>query len=148
MRVALDTNILVYAEGLNGTKKEKFAEQIVDRLSTDDTYLPAQVLGELFRVLVRKSGRTSTSARASLLGWRNSFRLVETSEPIILSAVDLAVRHSVDIWDAVILAATASVGCRLLLSEDFQDGFTWSGVTVANPFASRRNKLLDEILAP
>ncbi|TIP50920.1 MAG: PIN domain-containing protein, partial [Mesorhizobium sp.] len=36
--------------------------------------------------------------------------------------------------------------CRLLLSEDLQDGFTWGGVTVVNPFASPRHALLDALL--
>jgi predicted nucleic acid-binding protein len=38
--------------------------------------------------------------------------------------------------------------CRLLLSEDFQDGFTWRGVTVANPFAAQRSPLLHALLNP
>ncbi|WP_205963481.1 PIN domain-containing protein [Roseicella aquatilis] len=36
--------------------------------------------------------------------------------------------------DRTISAAEAE--CRLLLSEDIQDGFTWRGVTVRNPFAA------------
>jgi hypothetical protein len=34
----------------------------------------------------------------------------------------------------------------LLLSEDLQDGFTWHGVTVTNPFAPRKHALLDALL--
>jgi predicted nucleic acid-binding protein len=44
------------------------------------------------------------------------------------------------------LATAADTGCRLLLSEDMQNGFTWNGVTVANPFATIRHPLLDAIL--
>ena len=50
-------------------------------------------------------------------------------------------------WDAVILSAAADASCRLLLSGDLQDGFTWSGVTVANPFAKRPHPLLTALLA-
>ncbi len=64
----------------------------------------------------------------------------------MLSAVDLAVHHQLGIWDAVMLAAASEAGCRLLLSEDMQDGFTWGGVTVANPFATPRHPLLDAML--
>ena len=46
------------------------------------------------------------------------------------------------------LAAAAEAGCRLLLSEDLQDGFTWSGVTVVNPFAEKKHELLAGILEP
>ena len=45
------------------------------------------------------------------------------------------------------MSAAADASCRLLLSEDLQDGFTWSGVTVANPFAAARHPLLDALLS-
>jgi predicted nucleic acid-binding protein len=51
------------------------------------------------------------------------------------------------IWDSVILSAAAHAGCRLLLSDDYQDGFTWSGVTVTNPFLSSRHPLLEALTA-
>jgi hypothetical protein len=34
----------------------------------------------------------------------------------------------------------------LLLSEDLQEGFTWRGVTVTNPFASALHPLLAALL--
>ena len=46
----------------------------------------------------------------------------------------------------MILSAAAQSGCRLLLSEDLQEGFTWAGVTVVNPFASPQHSLLQAIL--
>ena len=50
------------------------------------------------------------------------------------------------IWDAVILSAASRSGCRLLLSEDLQKGFTWAGVAVVNPFASTQHALLQALL--
>jgi predicted nucleic acid-binding protein len=47
-----------------------------------------------------------------------------------------------------VLAAAAEAGCRLLLSEDLQDGFTWQGVTVTNPFAPTLHPILVGLLAP
>ena len=65
----------------------------------------------------------------------------------MIAATDLAVAHQLGIWDAIVLSAAADAGCRLLLSEDLQDGFTWRGVTVANPFATPRNPLLEAMLS-
>ena len=146
MRVALDTNLLVYAEGVNGDAKEKLAEQVIRKLPVDTTFVPVQVLGELFRVLVHKAGRKPRAARASLLSWQSSFPVIDTSHSILLAGVDLSVDHGLNVWDAVVLAAAASAGCRLLLSEDMQEGFTWGGVTVVNPFAAKRNELLAGLL--
>jgi predicted nucleic acid-binding protein len=64
----------------------------------------------------------------------------------MLAAADLATRHRLGIWDAVVFSAAAAAGCRLLLSEDLQAGFTWSGVTVTNPFSEKRHELLEEFL--
>jgi predicted nucleic acid-binding protein len=60
--------------------------------------------------------------------------------------VELPAAHRLFVWDAVMLASAADAGCRLLLSEDFQDGFFWNGVTVTNPFSERRHLLLDALL--
>ena len=146
MRVALDTNILVYAEGLNGSAKMQTAIDLLQKLPQDLIVTPAQTLGELFNVLVKKARRTPTEARASILSWQDSFDVADTSAKVIIAATDLASQHQLSIWDAVVLATAADAGCRLLLSEDMQDGFTWNCVTVANPFASVRHPLLDAIL--
>jgi predicted nucleic acid-binding protein len=105
------------------------------------------VLGELFHVLVRKAGRTPKKARSAILSWQDAFSQVETSPSVLISAIDLAADHGLSIWDAIILAAASAAGCRLLVSEDLQDGFTWNGVTVANPFAEEVNSLLASALA-
>ena len=62
-RVALDTNVLVYAEGVGDARRCKAARQLISRLPPQLVVLPAQVLGELHRVLVGKAGRTPVDAR-------------------------------------------------------------------------------------
>jgi len=146
VRVALDTNVLAYAEGVNGAERRDTALDLVRRLPQEATVVPAQVLGELFNVLVRKGGKPRTDARDALLSWRDAFQMVETSPEVMLAAADLAADHQLGIWDAVILSAAAKSGCRLLLSEDLQEGFTWAGVTVVDPFSSPRHALLRGVL--
>jgi predicted nucleic acid-binding protein len=144
--VALDTNILAYAEGVNGLSMKELALGLIQKLPQGSAVLPVQTLGELFNVLVRKAGRAPANARDAILSWRDSFPLVETSPAILLAAADLATDHRFGIWDAVILCAAAAAECRLLLSEDLHEGFTWRGVTIVNPFASTKHTLLDELL--
>jgi predicted nucleic acid-binding protein len=134
MRNALDTNILAYAEGVNGAPRKKAALTIVEKLPSEETFVPVQVLGELFTVLVRKAGRTPARARDAVLSWQDTFVPIETSVGVLAAAMDLAAGHGLAIWDAIILSASAATGCRFLLSEDLQPGFTWNGVTVVNPF--------------
>jgi len=146
VRVALDTNVLAYAEGVNGVAMKKAALELLDNLPQNSVVLPVQVLGELFQVLVKKAGRSTAEARRAVLSWRNAFVLIETSPGVLLSALDLAIRQF-SIWDAVVLCAAAEADCRLLLSEDMQHGFVWKGVSIVNPFAKTRHPLLQAVLS-
>ncbi len=147
MRLALDTNILGYAEGVNGAAMRRAALELIEKLPQDTVFVPVQALGELFNVLVRKAGRAPAKARRAVLTWQDAFPPIETSAEVMLAATDLATDHQLSIWDAVILSAAAASGCRLLLSEDLQEGFTWNGVSITNPFAAKKHPLLAALLA-
>ncbi len=146
MRVALDTNILAYAEGVNGAARKGIALDLIQRLPAGSALLPVQTLGELFQLLARKVNRTPAQARTAILGWRDAFPLIETSETVILGAAELAATHRFSFWDGVVLASAAEGGCRLLLSDDLQEGFTWNGVTATNPFGVSPHPLLTNLL--
>ena len=73
-------------------------------------------------------------------------RLAPTLASTFSDAVDLATEHKLQIFHAIILTASAEAGCRLLLSEDMQDGFVWRGVTVVNPFVAVPHPLLADAL--
>ena len=146
MRIALDTNVLAHAEGVNGSERRDAALALVRRLPQAAAVIPVPVLGELFNVLVRKGRQSRRNARDALLSWRDAFPVVAASAEVMLAAADLAADHQLGIWDAVILSTASQWGCRLLLSEDLQEGFTWAGVTVVNPFSSPRHALLHALL--
>jgi predicted nucleic acid-binding protein len=143
--VALDTNVLAYAEGVNGSARKSEALKLIQRLPADAAAIPVQTLGELFQLLVRKAKRTPAQARTAILGWRDAFPLIETSEGVIVAAAELAATRRFSFWDGVVLASAAEGGCRLLLSEDLQEGFTWSGVTITNPFGASPHSLLSDL---
>ena len=136
MRLALDTNILVYAEGVNTAQQQAAAKALIDKLPTASVVLPAQVLGEFFHVLTRKFRIPAGTVRRLADQWMTVFDVVPTTADVLNEAFELADAHRIAGWDAVILSAAAQAGCRYLLSEDMQDGFSWRGVTVANPFAT------------
>ncbi|MBZ9815421.1 PIN domain-containing protein [Mesorhizobium sp. CA7] len=146
MKIALDTNVLAYAEGANDPEKRDLALELLRNVPQGAVVVPVQVLGELFNVLLRKARRSPQEARDTLLSWRDAFPVIETTPEVMMTAVDLAADHRFGVWDAVILSAASQAGCRLLLSEDLQDGFTWGGVTVVNPFELPRHALLDALL--
>jgi predicted nucleic acid-binding protein len=147
VRVALDTNILAYAQGVNGDAMKETSLNLIGALPAGSVVLSAQVIAELFQVLIRKGLLTPAQARTALLDWCNIFPVAEISLPVLLSAAELAVSHRLSFWDGMVLASAAEVGCRLLLSQDLHPGFTWHSVTVANPFATPKHPLLENLLS-
>ena len=148
MRIAIDTNVLAYAEGLGDALRCGKAVQLIDQLATQELILPAQTLGELTRVLIGKAKRTPAETRDAVLGWADSFEVADSTWPAFQAAFDLVADHHLPMWDALILAITAENHCRLLLSEDFTSGFTWRGVTVVDPFGASLHPLLAQLLMP
>ena len=145
--VALDTSVLAYAEGTNDGRRQARALEIIAGLPAGAAIVPVQVLAELFRVLTTKAGRPSAEARDAVLSWRDAVPAGDTSAAALLAAMDLVVDHRLSIRDALILAVAADAGCRLLLTEDLRESFTWRGVTVVNPFADSLHPLLAGLLA-
>jgi predicted nucleic acid-binding protein len=147
MNVALDTNVLAYAEGVNGVAARDAALRLLETLPRESTFVPVQALGELYNVLVKRARRSQADAAAAVLSWGDAFPLIESSNDVMLAATDLSRTHKLGIWDAVILSAAADARCRLLLSEDLQEGLTWRGVTVTNPLGPAAHPLLRALLA-
>ena len=146
VRIALDTSVLVYAEGFGDAVRGHRARQIVGALPVSALVVPVQCLGELHRVLTGKMGRTPRSAQQAILDWTQSALTADTTHTAMMAATHLACDHSVSWWDAVILAVSAEARCRALLSEDFHHGFRWQGTVVLNPFREETDESLRALL--
>jgi predicted nucleic acid-binding protein len=146
MRVALDTNVLAYAEGIGDAAHRDASMDLLRRLPPESVVLPVQVLGELFRVLTGKAGCSPDTTRSRVLQWADSFEVSDSTWSAFQSAFDLTADHGLQIWDALILSVTAENRCRILLTEDMQHGFTWRGVSVVNPYRIPSHPLLSAIL--
>ena len=146
IRVALDTNILAYAEGVGDRAKKDLAVELIERLPGDSLIVPSQVLGELHRVLTSKAGRSRSEARDAILGWADSFLVVDSTWTAFQTAFDLAADRQLQIWDSLIIAVAVENRCRFLVSEDVQNGFTWAGLTVVDPFGEPVDPMFASLL--
>lgn len=146
MLVAIDTNVLAYAEGAGDESRHVQAVALLNSLPEASVVLPVQVLGELFRVLVGKRRQSPTEARDCVLRWSDAYTVRDSTWGALQSAFDLSAMHGLAIWDSLILSVAAEQRCRVLLTEDLQEGFTWRGTTVLNPFAKPVHALLGELL--
>jgi len=145
-RIALDTNILVYAEGVNDPHRCEKAREIIAKISEFEVVIPAQVLGELYRVLTQKAGKKPKQVREILLSWADAFTIADSTWDCFSLAFELVETHSFGIWDALILGVASENGCRILLSEDMHSGLTWRGTTILNPFDSKSEAVLQSYI--
>jgi predicted nucleic acid-binding protein len=150
VRLALDTNILVYAEGCVRLSEDRAKfESIVDLLKRLDAFeqvIPLQTLGEFYAILTRKFAYSPGAAADAIKTWQDGVSIGLTTPIAFTTALELVRRHKFSIWDAAIFSVAAENGCRFLLSEDMADGFSWAGTTVVNPFAKKLNRAFATLL--
>lgn len=66
MQVALDTNVLTHTEGLENKRRINITRRILAEHAQEHIILPAQTLGELYRVRVGKANREAAARNAVL----------------------------------------------------------------------------------
>lgn len=107
MRVALDTNIMGYAERVGDRVRCAAAIRLIEQLPAETVLLPAQTLGELFRVLNGKARREAGRVREAIIAWADSFEIADSTWTAFQAAIDLSIDHRLQIWDALIMAIAA-----------------------------------------
>ena len=136
MIVSADTNVYVYAADDRDPVKQAAARGVYAALLAAGQPLALQVVGEFQHVLRRRLGMPAAVASQQA---RNLFVAVPTFA-YDAACVDLALAQAAagrfSYWDALLLAACSRAGVEILLSEDMQDGATFGGVRVINPFAA------------
>ncbi len=125
-----DTNILIYAF-TTGDPRSAPAETLL----AEGGVIGVQVLNEFTNVVRRKLSWDWPKVDAALSIIAD---LLEPARPLTTDihahAVKLARTGAMSFYDALIVAAAADAGCRVLLTEDLQHGRKFSGVTIQNPF--------------
>jgi predicted nucleic acid-binding protein len=148
VKIAVDTNIFGYAAGIgdDGAKRAR-AAWLLKAIPAFQLVMPSQVAGEFYNILCRKGGQKPKIATKIVLDWADALTFASQGPGTMRQALQTASFQNLQIWDALILNIAAEAGCRLLLSEDLQDGFICRDVTVANPFAERPHPLLASVLS-
>ncbi len=131
-RVALDSNILIYAEIEPDSEKGKRSADLILR-SARDGVIPAQVLGEFLRFVQRRFPAAFDDALRQAQLYQSVFLTPPTTDSIINTASKLARAHRLQLWDCVVCAASAGAHAKVLLTEDMQDGRTLDGLAPHEP---------------
>jgi len=125
-----DTNVLIYAFAAGDRRGER-----AEALLAEGGVIGVQVLNEFTNVARRKLnwGWPQVEAALAVIA-----ELLAAARPLTADihahAVKLARENPLSFYDALIVAAAADAGCRVLLSEDLQHGRKFDGVAIQNPF--------------
>lgn len=142
MRVALDSNIIIYAEGLSDDPRNGIAQKLILAIAADQLVIPAQAVSETLFWLIRRAKLPRAEACISANLWASKYVLQPVDGEVLAGAMQLVADHQLQVFDAIILASAAEASADMLLSEDMQHGFRWQGVTVVNPFLPEAHPLL------
>lgn len=132
----VDTNVLVYARDPRNRQKQLLAAELIARLWQDRAGRTSmQVLNEYYATVTRKLGSHVDPEEA----WDDVLILMAWSpqpidREILIAARAIEQRYRTSWWDATIVAAAQAQRCKVLLSEDFQDGMVFGQLRVRNPF--------------
>lgn len=145
-KLTLDTNILIYAIDKSAGRKHAIAKDIVVRAAARSHPLMLQSLNEFCAAATRKRFIDPAELIAAIQFHRDTFSLIAPNESDLADAIKAHHDHNLSFWDALLWATSRRVGCRLIISEDFQDGRVLGGVLFRNPFARKLPQEIAELL--
>jgi predicted nucleic acid-binding protein len=130
----VDTNIFVYGHDSSSPRKQQISIQLIDRLSAARSgRLSTQVLLEFFSAMTRKL-KLRPAIAVEILGDLTTWLVYAPSSEDVLEAARMSAKHSISIWDALIVQSALGSRCTTLWSEDLQHGRQFQTVVVRNPF--------------
>lgn len=133
----LDTNIFIYTFDQEATGKNKKARQLVKAALSDNRgTISFQVVQEFLNVATRKF-RTPlllNDCTQYLNQVLSPLCEIFPSSDFYQKTLNLQNETGFAFYDTMILQAALDSGCKIILTEDLQDGRTVKGLTIKNPF--------------
>jgi predicted nucleic acid-binding protein len=133
-RIFFDTNVLVYCYTETEPNKKSVA---VEFAQSPDAWISTQVLQELSNTLRRKFGKEWTEVVGTLEEVCQNFEIFTNLSDTLRDAIRIADKYGYSLYDSLILSSALAVGCKIVYSEDMQNGQVIDGgLTIVNPFLS------------
>jgi predicted nucleic acid-binding protein len=123
-----DTNVLLYL--LSADAKAEKAEALLAKGGT----ISVQVLNEFASTASRKLKMKWPEIREILATIRAVCDVVPVTVEVHERGLAIVERYGVSFYDSLILAAAEEAGCRVVYSEDMQNGQKIREMIIRNPF--------------
>lgn len=135
--VFVDTNILLYSidDNQESASKREAARHL---LLTEHWGWSVQIVSEFFvnATSPRRQFRLAVVDAKSLIETWLAYPIADITPAIVHAAIGLHERYGLSYWDACVISAARQMSCHTVFSEDLNDGQTYDGVQVINPFRS------------
>ena len=128
-----DTNVLIQLASGDTVKADK-AERTLGEVGG---VISVQVLNAFVNVARRKMRLSWPEIRDTLKSLRGILRVEPITTDVHDTGLDIAERHGLSTWDAMIVTSALEADCETLWSEDMQDGMVFGQLRVMNPFLAR-----------
>ena len=127
---ALDTNILIYLEGNDVSKRET-----AEILLSYDPVIPAQVISEFINVIRRLRNISKYQLIAETANLFHHCLIAPLEQSTLDLAKILIEKYDFQIFDSIVVASALETNCVTLYSEDMQHNLTVNQqLKIINPF--------------
>ena len=136
-REFVDANVLVYAFDSSAARKQRTAQELLERLWESGTgCVSIQVLQEFFVTMTKKVPKPLPvdEAQARIREFA-AWTVFEPTADDIVAVIDLHTQAKIGFWDAMVVLAAAESDCDVLWTEDLNEGQLLRGVRIRNPFS-------------
>jgi predicted nucleic acid-binding protein len=133
----LDTNVFVYSLAPLDPRKAVIAEKLVTQGVTSGLgVISYQIVQEFMNVSLRQFKATMTVTELERYFFKILLPMmrVPSSTELFLEALRLRATNQLAWYDSLIVAAAIQSHCKILYSEDLQDGQRFGDLVVENPF--------------
>jgi predicted nucleic acid-binding protein len=136
-RVLIDTNVLVYATGVDGPKKAARAAAVLQHMEAGGAgRLSTQALSEYANTMLRRLPRSAhPDVARSVARLCKAWPVLTVTETTVIDALRGTIEHGMSFYDAQLWATARLAGVGVVLTEDFTDGRVVEGVRFVDPFS-------------
>ena len=131
-KIFFDTNVLVYCYTETEPNKKAIA---VSLAQSPDAWVSTQVLQGLANTLRRKFGKDWAEISRTVEEVCQNFEVFTNQPDNLGEAIRIANKYGYSLYDSLILSSSLSIGCKIVYSEDMQNGQIIDEILkIVNPF--------------
>lgn len=129
-KIAIDTNIVIYAIEDNDPVKSKIAIELLKK----KPFISNQVITESINVLHKKYNRSSDFCISITLKLLELCILIINTEDTYYSAKYIMKKFKLSLYDSIVVANALHENCSILYTEDMYEVYIDKKIKIINPF--------------